>query len=107
MSSITAATSNVRMVRCSVVVGADQLPDHLVGLFDYMLKTSKVEEVHDYDPELLHILSDDVLKKIHDGNENWEHDVPESVMKAIKSFKLFGYQESQFQEVAIESKVRS
>jgi len=81
-----------------------QLPDHLTGLFDYMLKTNKVEEIHEYDPELLHILSDDVLKKIHEGTLSWENDVPESVMKAIKFFKLFGYHESQFEKLAVAVK---
>ncbi|MBI3135696.1 MAG: TonB-dependent receptor [Bacteroidetes bacterium] len=82
-----------------------QLPEHLTGLFDYMLKTNKVEEIYDYNPDLLHILSDDVLKKIQDGVLSWEQDVPESVMKAIKFFKLFGYNESRFQKVEVAQKV--
>lgn len=78
-----------------------ELPEHLVGLFDYMLKTNKVEEIHQYDSSLLHILSDDVLKKIQDGNTSWESDVPESVLKAIKFLNLFGYKSESFVKVEI------
>jgi len=76
-----------------------KLPDHLGGLFDYMIKTNKVEAIHHHDPELLHISSDDVLKKIQTGIVTWEDDVPESVMKAIKFYHLFGYLEEKFQKL--------
>lgn len=72
------------------------IPDHLRGLLDYMQKTNKVANIDGFDPGLLHILSDDVLDKIHSGVSNWEDDVPESVMKAIKYYQLFGYREEKF-----------
>ena len=75
------------------------LPSHLEGLFDYMKKTNKVEAIHQFNPELLHILSDSVLLKIQTGNESWVNDVPESVMKAIKFLHLFGYLERNFEGV--------
>ena len=68
-----------------------EIPDHLKGLLDYMLKTNKVAGFTTYDENLLHILSDHVLAKIQKG-DNWEQDVPESVLKAIKFYNLFGYQ---------------
>jgi hypothetical protein len=76
-----------------------KLPDHLTGLFDYMKKTDKVEAIHEHNPDLLHISSDEVLKKIQTGIMTWEDDVPESVMKAIKFFHLFGYLEEKFQKL--------
>jgi hypothetical protein len=82
-----------------------QLPDHLTGLFDYMLKTNKVEEIHNYNPDLLHILSDDVLKKIQDSNNTWENDVPESVSKAIKFLGLFGFHQTE--PVKVKSKQKA
>lgn len=71
-----------------------QIPDHLMGLLDYMLKTNKVVGYTEYDKNLLHIQSDDVLSKIKEGKD-WEGDVPESVMKAIKFYNLFGYHEEK------------
>lgn len=76
-----------------------EIPDHLMGLLDYMLKTNKLENIHNFDRGLLHILSDDVLSKIHSGVSNWEEDVPESVMKAIKFYQLFGYRAEKFTKV--------
>lgn len=76
-----------------------EIPDHLKGLLDYMLKTNKVVDIKTYDKDLLHILSDHVLSNIQQGKK-WEDDVPESVMKAIKFYKLFGYQEEKVKELA-------
>lgn len=73
-----------------------QIPDHLKGLLDYMIKTNKLESIATFNEKLLHILSDDVLAKIHSGVNSWEEDVPESVMKAIKFYNLFGYNEEKF-----------
>ena len=78
-----------------------EIPDHLRGLLDYMQKTNKVENIEEFDAGLLHILSDDVLAKIHSGVSSWEDDVPVSVMKAIKFYQLFGFREEKF--VKIES----
>lgn len=76
-----------------------EIPDHLRGLLDYMLKTNKLDKITNFNPKLLHILSDDVLSKIHSGVSNWEEDVPESVMKAIKFYQLFGYRAEKFARV--------
>jgi len=76
-----------------------KLPEHLACLFDYMIKTNKVDSIHNYDSGLLHISSDEVLKKIQTGVVSWEDDVPESVMKAIKFYHLFGYLEEKFQKL--------
>ncbi len=72
------------------------IPDHLLGLLDYMLKTNKLAKIENFNENLLHILSDDVLSKIHSGVQNWEEDVPDSVMKAIKFYQLFGYRDEKF-----------
>ena len=69
---------------------------HLAGLLDYMKKTNKIAAFEKFDENLLHILSDDVLVKIRTGVQDWENDVPERVMKAIKFYRLFGYKEDNF-----------
>ncbi len=68
-----------------------KVEDHLTGLLDYMRKTNKVAAITQYDQDILHVLSDDVLLKIQKGQTDWENDVPEDVMRAIKYFGLFGY----------------
>lgn len=68
-----------------------RIPDHLKGLLQYMKDNNKMAAIEDYNPKLLHILSDDVLSKIRAGSSSWEEDVPYEVVKAIKYFELFGF----------------
>lgn len=69
-----------------------RLPKNLLGLLRYMRDNDKMTPILEYNPQLLHILSDDVLSKIKAGASSWEDDVPTEVAKAIKFFELFGYQ---------------
>lgn len=71
------------------------LPKNLQGLVQYMKDNDKMTTIKEFDRELLHIFSDDVLMKIKAGASSWEDDVPEEVAKAIKFFELFGYQQSK------------
>jgi hypothetical protein len=68
-----------------------QIPVHLKGLLQFMRDNNKMEAIHDFDPHLLHILSDEVLSKIKANVHSWEDDVPEDVVKAIKYYELFGF----------------
>jgi hypothetical protein len=69
-----------------------KLPKSLLGLLQYMVDNDKMTAIKEYDQNLLHIMSDDVLSKIKAGVTSWEDDVPEEVVKAIKYFELFGFQ---------------
>jgi hypothetical protein len=61
-----------------------------------MKDNDKLEAIEEYNPKLLSIMSDDVLSKIKANATNWEEDVPEQVVKAIKFYELFGfYQEKE------------
>ena len=61
-----------------------------------MKDNNKLEAIEEYNPKLLSIMSDDVLSKIKANATNWEEDVPEQVVKAIKFYELFGfYQEKE------------
>jgi len=71
------------------------LPKNLQGLVQYMKDNDKMTSIKEFDRDLLHIFSDDVLMKIKAGASSWEDDVPEEVAKAIKFFELFGYQQSK------------
>jgi hypothetical protein len=74
-------------------LGNIKLPENLMGLLNYMQANDKITALQEYDPSLLHILSDDVLSKINANAQSWEDDVPYEVVKAIKFFELFGYQQ--------------
>jgi hypothetical protein len=68
-----------------------QLKPNLSGLLTYLKDNNKLAAFESFDPKLLHIMSDDVLSKIHAGASIWEEDVPVEVVKAIKFYELFGY----------------
>lgn len=67
-----------------------EVPEKLEGLLEYMIANNKIAKYSSFDKSLLPIKSDEVLEKIK-KSEDWEEDVPESVMKAIKFYNLFGY----------------
>jgi len=68
-----------------------RIPNKLNGLLQYMKDNDKLEAIEEYDPKLLSIMSDDVLSKIKANASNWEEDVPDQVVKAIKFYELFGF----------------
>jgi hypothetical protein len=71
------------------------IPSKLNGLLQYMKDNNKLEAIEEYNPKLLSIMSDDVLSKIKANATNWEEDVPEQVVKAIKFYELFGYYQAK------------
>jgi len=68
-----------------------RLPANLVDLFEYLTVNDKLQDLEDYNPNLLHILSDNVLAAIKSGQSGWEDHVPDQVSKVIKEKALFGY----------------
>jgi hypothetical protein len=68
------------------------IPKNLNGLLQFMKDNNKIISIKEYEHQLLHIMSDDVLSKIKAGASSWEEDVPYEVAQAIKFFGLFGYQ---------------
>ena len=72
-----------------------EIQSNLSGLFQYMKDNNKLAAFENYDPKLLHIMSDDVLSKIKAGVSSWEDDVPAEVAKAIKFYELFGFRKEE------------
>lgn len=58
-------------------------------LYKFFKYNGKVMDIIDYDPEIMHIFSRDVLKKIIDDEEGWEEMLPEGIAKIIKEKNLF------------------
>ena len=72
-----------------------EIAPNLTGLLKYMRDNDKIKPIQEFNPKLLHIMSDEVLSKIKAGASSWEEDVPDSVGKAIKFYELFGYQKKE------------
>jgi hypothetical protein len=67
------------------------LPSHIMDLYRYLRSNYKITDIEGYNPDVLHILSDNVLKMIKENDEGWEKMVPEEVSKTIKDNCLFGF----------------
>ena len=79
-----------------------ELPAHLKSLFDYLIANNKLEDIKTADRSLLHIISDNVLKMIQNGDGEWEEMVPKKVCQAIKEQRLFDYTVPKVKEKVVE-----
>ncbi len=75
------------------IIGLDdfQLPEHQKSLLKYLIDNNKLEGVRDFNPENLHIISDNVLEMIRHNDLGWEAMVPHKVASEIKKKGLFKY----------------
>ncbi len=65
--------------------------DHLKSLYQYFVDNGKITSIPGAKIENLHIISDNVLKLIEAGSEEWESMVPNRVVESIKEHHLFNY----------------
>src|SRR5690606_14564770 len=61
------------------------------GLYKFFKYNGKVVDIFDYDEDVLHIFSRDVLQKIATGEEGWEELLPKGIAELIKEQGLFDY----------------
>ena len=58
-------------------------------LYKFFKYNGKVMDIIDYDPDILHIFSREVLRRICDGEPGWEEMLPEGIAEMIKEKNLF------------------
>lgn len=66
-------------------------PPHLIDLFRYLIANNKIEDIHHYNENNLHVQTDKVLQLIKHGEAGWEQYVPAEVATMIKDRCLFGF----------------
>jgi hypothetical protein len=66
------------------------LAEDLTFLLLYLMENYYIENILDYNIDVIHIWSRKVLKMIQDGTAGWEDLVPHSVAKTVKKKCLFG-----------------
>ena len=64
--------------------------DDLTFLLLYLVENHFIENITDYNPDVVSIWSRKILKMIQDGTDGWEQFVPASVAKTVKTKCLFG-----------------
>jgi hypothetical protein len=58
-------------------------------LYKFFKYNGKVMDIIDYDPDIMHIFSRDVLRKLTEGEKGWEEMLPEGIADVIKKNNLF------------------
>ena len=58
-------------------------------LYKFFKYNGKVMDIIDYDPDVLHIFSRDVLRRIASGEDGWQELLPEGVAELITENDLF------------------
>ncbi|MGE9295763.1 MAG: TonB-dependent receptor [Puniceicoccales bacterium] len=77
----------------NMLITADNLrvKNHLRHLYQYLLENNYLSPVLGANQEVLSIFSRDVIRRIQDGDDSWESEVPELVAKKIKEDGLWDY----------------
>jgi len=75
------------LVTCDIF----QPADHLKHLFQHFVYNNQIEDLKKVKTEHLHIISDQVLEMIRNGESGWEEMVPNRVVEAIKKHHMFSY----------------
>ncbi|MCV6628974.1 MAG: TonB-dependent receptor [Flavobacteriaceae bacterium] len=60
-------------------------------LYKFFKYNGKVMDIIDYNEDIMHIFSRDILRQINEGENGWEDMVPEGTSELIKDKKLFGF----------------
>lgn len=66
-------------------------------LYKFFKYNGKMLDIKDFNPDILDILSRNVLKMIVNGEKGWEEMLPEGIPKIIKEERLFGYSKRNFE----------
>jgi hypothetical protein len=75
------------------LVHADNIEIHgnVADLYEHICKNRLVTSIKGFNPDVLHIFSRDILRKIAVNDRSWEGQVPAAVADGIKRRGLFGY----------------
>jgi hypothetical protein len=82
-----------RSIAGGEIMNTSNMPVHprLRPLYDYLLFNKRLVDIDNFDPNVLHIFSRQVLEMIRKGEPGWEDMVPPYVDNMIKDNQLFGY----------------
>ncbi len=69
-----------------------KIAPELQKLYGYLMDRGGINSIDNYDADCLKVFSREVLKKIKDGDSEWEEMVPATVASVIKNKNYFGYQ---------------
>jgi hypothetical protein len=71
-----------------------EIPGNLHNLYRHLVERGRIKPLDNFDENVLHIFSRDVLKRINDNDTSWEAMVPSEIAEVIKRRRFFGYHEA-------------
>lgn len=72
-----------------------KMPDSVEELYRHVVKGGSIRQLDNYNPDVLHIFSRDVLKRIAEGDSSWHTMVPPEILDVIRKHHLLGYHETE------------
>jgi hypothetical protein len=87
-----------------ITAGNLRVAPHLRHLYAYLYENQSIYGLREIHEEYLPIRSQDVLDKIHAGDDSWETMVPPQVAQVIRQRHLFGWQPSRDSAIVAAAK---
>jgi len=72
-----------------------EIPGPQQHLFRHLVEHGRIKQLDNFDKDILHIFSRDVLKRIKENDAAWEDMVPPEVAEMVKRRQLFGYRDPE------------
>ena len=77
-----------------------EMPANVRGLYSHIVEGGRIKQLDNFDEDVLHIFSRDVLKRIKEEDPSWVSMVPPEIAEVIKRRRFFGYQEAEAPHLA-------
>jgi hypothetical protein len=78
-----------------------KMPGAVQSLYTHLVERGRIKQVDNFDENVLHIFSRDVLRRIKDQDESWETMVPPEIADVIKKRHYFGYREQEMSDAPL------
>lgn len=69
-----------------------EMPPELKNLYEHLVDRGRIKPLNNFNKDVLHIFSRDVLRRIKDQDDSWEEMVPPEIAETIKARRFFGWQ---------------
>ncbi len=69
-----------------------EMPAELKNLYMHLMDRGRIRSLDNFDKDVLHIFSRDVLRRIKERDKSWEEMVPKAIAETIKARRFFGWQ---------------
>jgi hypothetical protein len=71
------------------------MPENVQGLYRHIVRGGRIRQLDNFNADVLHIFSRDILKRIKEGDQSWDSMVPTEIADVIRKRRFFGYKEAE------------